>query len=72
MFENHPKCGKPNTTSNVKSSQFIVGGKDANIKQFPFMTSLRRNSSHSCGATILKDSWILTAAHCLVANEWSK
>ncbi|XP_063911253.1 trypsin-like [Zophobas morio] len=43
----------------------IVNGTDANIEDFPFVASLRFLDSHSCGATILNNNFILTAAHCV-------
>lgn len=42
----------------VESS--VVNGTDADISEFAFMVSLRRNDLHSCGATILNELWLLT------------
>lgn len=38
----------------------VVNGTDADIAEFPFVVSLRRNGGHSCGATIINEWWILT------------
>lgn len=43
----------------------IVGGFAINITQAPYQVSLRYRESHSCGASILSDHVIITAAHCL-------
>lgn len=51
----------------------IIGGRDAEITEFPCMVSIRRTeietllgeSSHICGGVIIGDDTILTAAHCL-------
>lgn len=46
----------------------IVGGSSAVEKQFPYHVSLRnkRNNLHFCGAAIVNERNILTAAHCLI------
>ena len=46
----------------------IVGGRFANITEFPWIAHLRiakAGGAFICGATILNESWILTAAHCV-------
>uniref|UniRef100_A0A0N8CBU4 Putative Clip-domain serine protease n=1 Tax=Daphnia magna TaxID=35525 RepID=A0A0N8CBU4_9CRUS len=47
----------------------IVGGTEVTPNSLPFMISLQRKFlntfTHSCGGTILSESTILTAAHCL-------
>lgn len=46
----------------------IVGGADAEPGQFPYQISLRSRDSHNCGGSIIDNSWILTAAHCVAIN----
>lgn len=43
----------------------IVGGSAVEITSYPWQLSLRRSSSHSCGASIISSTWALTAAHCV-------
>jgi secreted trypsin-like serine protease len=44
----------------VEITPQVVNGTDAEISEFPFMVSLRRNELHSCGATILNEWWLMT------------
>ncbi|EDV43455.1 uncharacterized protein Dana_GF18498 [Drosophila ananassae] len=47
----------------------IVNGREAADGEFPFQLSLRRQSVHICGASILSGSWAITAAHCIDGHE---
>jgi elastase-2 len=59
-------------TSIWSHSQSIVNGSDANITDFPWQIALESKNdfvgtswSQSCGGSIIADSWILTAGHCV-------
>ncbi|XP_011504866.1 PREDICTED: chymotrypsin-2-like [Ceratosolen solmsi marchali] len=49
----------------------IIGGKDANTKDFPYSVSLRAATTkyHFCGGSIISRLHILTAAHCLTKYD---
>jgi trypsin len=57
------------------NSEFIIGGNDASIGQFPWMVSIRFEGSpgaelrHGCGGGIMNKNWIITAAHCLLSGN---
>ena len=44
----------------------IVGGVNALEGEFPWMASLwYPGYGHFCGATLITEEWVVTAAHCL-------
>ncbi|XP_067881910.1 serine protease 27-like isoform X2 [Heterodontus francisci] len=52
-------CGRP-----VISNR-IVGGQDSMAGSWPWQVSIHEGSSHICGGTLITNTWVLTAAHCV-------
>lgn len=53
------------TTVHSKMAERIVGGKDAQEKEVPFIVSLRKFGGHLCGGALVNKNWVVTAAHCI-------
>ncbi|KAG7516159.1 coagulation factor IX-like [Solea senegalensis] len=65
----------PSITAEENTDQRIVGGDEAIPGEIPWQVALMSHSptlgraQSFCGGSLLSESWVITAAHCLVLGE---
>uniref|UniRef100_A0A8C6J1U2 Enteropeptidase n=1 Tax=Melopsittacus undulatus TaxID=13146 RepID=A0A8C6J1U2_MELUD len=60
-------CGKHLVTQSYGTR--IVGGSNAKRGAWPWIVSLHFNSRPVCGASLVSDEWLVTAAHCVYGRQ---
>ncbi|KAM7433613.1 hypothetical protein ABFA07_016186 [Porites harrisoni] len=53
---------------NKPYSARVVNGENASPHAWPWQISLRVNGRHICGGSLIKNDWVVTAAHCVYRN----
>lgn len=46
----------------------VINGQNASPHSWPWQISLRVNGRHICGGSLIRNDWVLTAAHCVDRN----
>jgi trypsin len=58
-------CAEPEEEVTDESSDEIVGGSEAREGAWPGAVAIYFGSQQGCGGTLVADSWVVTAAHCI-------
>ncbi|OQV14321.1 putative Transmembrane protease serine 6 [Hypsibius exemplaris] len=70
-----PDCGVPHFSlardASIPGNSRIIGGSMANRHSLPWQAALLDGGHQWCGASILSDRWLMSAAHCFVDTEVS-
>ena len=66
VFYFHVGCGVRPPLRNRR----VIGGVNASPNSWPWIISLRDGGNHTCGGSLIRPNWVLTATHCLY--DWRK
>ncbi|XP_054432604.1 enteropeptidase [Pteronotus mesoamericanus] len=64
---NHKPCGKKSVALEVSAK--IVGGNNAKEGAWPWLIGLYYNSQLLCGASLVSNDWLVSAAHCVYGRN---
>ncbi|XP_034387315.1 serine protease 57-like [Cyclopterus lumpus] len=56
---------------NGADASHIVGGRDAAPQSRPYMASLQLRGRHNCGGVLVREDFVLTAAHCQIPRSYT-
>ncbi|KAM9294882.1 transmembrane protease serine 11E-like [Morus bassanus] len=57
-------CGIRRHTFSFTGVERIVGGQRAQDGEWPWQASIQLDGTHRCGASVISNTWLVTAAHC--------
>ncbi|NXG70201.1 TM11E protease, partial [Baryphthengus martii] len=57
-------CGIRRQTFSFTGVERILGGQRAQEGEWPWQASIQLDGIHRCGASVISNTWLVTAAHC--------
>ncbi|NWW79000.1 TM11E protease, partial [Climacteris rufus] len=57
-------CGIRRQAFSFTGVERIIGGQRAREGEWPWQASIQLDGTHRCGASIISNTWLVTAAHC--------
>ncbi|CAM5106369.1 unnamed protein product [Eretmochelys imbricata] len=66
LFNN---CCGIRTSKSLSYANRITGGISAQVGEWPWQASLQLSGIHRCGATLISNTWLITAAHCFRGQQ---
>ena len=65
----HRQCGTNRYANLNQNFHSVIGGSEARPHEYPWIVQVLRNGRFICGGSIISESYILTAAHCVESNS---